>query len=77
LQDRITSSHGDAIATVCLAKTAIRPYLGWYRRLAGRFGRIAFAAKRGARSETSPKFDLTKAFDCAFLRDLGPATLPD
>jgi cold shock protein len=28
-----------------------------YRRLAGRFGRIAFAAKLGARSETSPKFD--------------------
>jgi CspA family cold shock protein len=25
--------------------------------LAGRFGRIAFAAKLGARSETSPKFD--------------------
>jgi hypothetical protein len=28
LQDRTTSSHGDAIATVCLAKTAIRPYSG-------------------------------------------------
>jgi cold shock protein len=77
LQDRTTSSHGDAIATVCLAKTAIHPYSG-----ASTFGRTIWPYRlrckaRRARSETSPKFDLTKAFDRAFSRDLGPATLPD
>jgi CspA family cold shock protein len=36
--------------------------------LAGRFGRIAFAAKLGARSETSPKFDEASLGLRSFMR---------